>query len=604
MNSGPAPPTGDARMPSHRPPFVSQLEELWARLEKSQRLTIVLLGILVFGALATFAYFMNRVDYQVVYRDMNPEDAQALAARLKEEKRDYLVQGTSILVAGRQSDVDKLRLEIAGSGLARSGRVGYEIFDKNQFGMTDFTEQVNLQRALEGELSRTISSLSEISSARVHLVLSKDSLFEEKKEEAKASVVVGLRRGSELSKSSIAGIRGLVAGAVPGLHTYNVSIVDDEGKLLSQSIGAGDAGRAEIESGVREQLEKEMVAKVISILEPVVGKGKVSANSSIELDFNSTEQTEEMYNPSPQTILSQQKSEERSGGASGASGVPGTQSNIGSSGAQNPVSIPERLRQSEVTNYEVSKTVRHTIQPKGTIRRLSVAVILDHKTTYSKGQDGKVTVVYLPRTKEELAAYRELVLAAVGYDQERGDTVTLENVPFFTDNKPEEEMPPLPWHVRWQVYLLPGMKYVAFLILFVLVYLTLFRPIRKRVLQTMPAGALGPHGHAHAELTETAGQPAAEPPPALTGQAQGEPDAIPGLEPSPLLPQPEELPTEGMFNLEQIDDKLEQELMKEASMLDLGGRKYAIKKNKLIERAKKEPEMVSQLIRTWIQERG
>lgn len=587
-----------------RPAFVNQLHEMWSRLEKSQRFTLVLLGVLVFGALAAFVYFMNRVEYEVLYRDLNPEDAQAIASKLKDEKKDYIVQGTSILVKAAKTEVDKMRLEIAGSGLARSGKVGYEIFDKNQFGMTDFTEQVNLQRALEGELSRTISSLSEVSNARVHLVLPKDSLFEEKKEEAKASVVVALKRNAELSKSGVAGIKGLVAGAVPGLQTYNISIVDDDGRLLSQSIGSGDTGRGEAESSIREQIEKEMVAKVISILEPSVGKGKVSANASVDVDFNSTEQTEETYNPTPQAVLSQQKSEERSGAGASASGVPGTQSNLASSNPQNPASNPERSKQSEVTNYEVSKTVRHTVQPKGSIRRLSVAVILDHKTVYTKDRDGKVVSSSQPRSKEELDAYRELVLAAVGYDQDRGDTVTLENVPFYSENKPEEEKPPLPWHVRWQAYLLPAMKYAAFIILFLLVYLVLFRPIRKRVLQTMPTAALAP---AQVPLLEApAGFPSGPAPKALAGAPRlEEVGAPPAAEPSPLLPLVEETAArEGIFDLDAIDDKIERDFMKEATMVDLGSRKYAILKKKLMDRAKKEPEMISQLIRTWIQEKG
>jgi len=587
-----------------RPAFVSQLHEMWSRLERSQQFTLVLLGILVFGALAAFVYFMNRVEYEVLYRDLNPEDAQAIASKLKDEKKDYIVQGTSILVKAAKTEVDKLRLEIAGSGLARSGKVGYEIFDKNQFGMTDFTEQVNLQRALEGELARTISSLSEVSYARVHLVLPKDSLFEEKKEEAKSSVVVALKRNAELSKSGVAGIKGLVAGAVPGLQTYNVSIVDDEGRLLSQSIGSGDAGRADAESSIREQIEKEMVAKVISILEPSVGKGKVSANASVDVDFNSTEQTEETYNPTPQAVLSQQKSEERSSPGAGASGVPGTQSNLASSNPQNQASNPERSKQSEVTNYEVSKTVRHTVQPKGSIRRLSVAVILDHKTVYTKDREGKVVGSSQPRSKEEINAYRELVLAAVGYDQERGDTVTLENVPFYSENKPEEEKPPLPWHVRWQAYLLPAMKYTAFIILFLLVYLVLFRPIRKRVLQTMPTAALAPaQGHL---LEAPAELPPGAVPKALAGATRPEEVAAPAAaELSPLLPQAEEAAArEGIFDLDAIDDKIERDFMKEATMVDLGSRKYAILKKKLMDRAKKEPEMVSQLIRTWIQEKG
>jgi flagellar M-ring protein FliF len=188
---------------------------------------------------------MNRVEYRLLYRDLNPEVAQAITAKLQEQKKHFIVQGACILVAAPKNEIDKMRLEIAGSGLARSWRVGYEIFDINQFGMTDFTERVNLQRALEGELERTISSLSEISQARVHIVLPKDSVFSENKEDAKARVVLSLKKNAELSKSSVAVIKGLVAGAVPRLHAYNVSIVDDEGRLLSRSIESRDGARSE-----------------------------------------------------------------------------------------------------------------------------------------------------------------------------------------------------------------------------------------------------------------------------------------------------------------------------------------------------------------------
>ncbi len=581
-----------------RASYIKQLAEMWSRLQPMQRLTICVFVALVAIGLCSLVFFMNHVEYEVLYRDLNPEDALAIAAKLKDEKKDYRVQGTSILVAAPQAELDKLRLDVAGSGLARSGRVGYEIFDKNQFGMTDFTEQVNLQRALEGELARTISSLSEISQARVHIVLTKDSLFEEKKEEAKASVAVRLRKNVELSQSSIAGIKGLVAGAVPGLRASNVSIVDDRGQLLSNSVASADEARAEIESGIREQLEKEMVNKVISILEPVVGKGKVHANASIDIDFNSTEQTEESFNPSPAVILSQQKSEERVGGAGSASGVPGTQSNTAGNPTLQPVPStagPERLRQSEVTNYEVSKLVRHTVQPKGSLRRVSVAVILDHKSVYKKGSDGKVTTSYEPRSQADLDAYRELVFAAVGYDKERGDTVTLENVPFYYDERPEEDRPPVPWYVKWQSVLLPAMKYTSFILLFVFVYLILFRPIRKRVYQSI-AGVSGVAREQLAQGSEEGG---------VKSIAAAAVKEVPAGERQPeALPSAEDAASgEAPLSPEDLDTQIEREFMKEAQLLDAGARKYAILRKKLSERAKREPEMVSQLVRSWVHER-
>jgi flagellar M-ring protein FliF len=589
-------------MPGDRNQVLKQLLEIWARLGKSQRITIIVFAAAVFTGLSIMIFLLNRVEYEVLYRDLSPEDAQAIAAKLKEGKKDYQVQGTSILVAGPKSDVDKLRLEIAGSGLARSGRVGYEIFDKNQFGMTDFTEQVNLQRALEGELSRTISSLAEISEARVHLVLPKDSIFEDKKQEAKASVAVRLKKGSELSKSSIAGIKGLIAGAVPGLKPYNVSVVDDEGKLLSQP-PPSDSTLAEAESGIREQIEREMVAKVLSILEPAVGAGKVQAKASVELDFNTTEQTEETFNPTPPAILSQQRSEEKISGAYSPSGVPGNPPATAASGA----SSPDRSRQSETTNYEVSKMVRHTLQPKGSIRRISVAVLLDHRTIQTQGPDGKISSVSKPIPQQDLDAYKELVYAAVGYDKERGDTVTLENVPFYTEFKPTEPEKPIPWYLRltpgaaapapggWPAVMGPALKYVSFIVLFLLVYFILFRPIKKRVFATLEGMAL-PKGQEQSVAQLSEGTPDMALPPAPERAEVAAPGA-------------EQLVAEGpaqgqeVSDVSALDKQIEQEFLNEAQMLGMDGRKFTVIRKRLADRAQKEPEIIAQLIRSWIQER-
>jgi flagellar M-ring protein FliF len=589
-------------MPGNRPNFVNQLNEMWTRLSWSQRLTVLISGILGLVLVGTIMYFMNRVEYKALYRDLNPEDAQAIAAKLKEQKKDYIVeeglQGTAILVAGPKTEIDKLRLDIAGSGLARSGKVGYEIFDKTQFGMTDFTEKVNLQRALEGELSRTISNLSEISQARVHIVLPKDSIFEEKKEDAKASVVVSLKHGAELSKPSVAGIKGVVAGAVPGLNSHNVSIVDDEGRLLSQSVESGDAARADVESGIREQYEKEMSGKVVSILEPLVGKGNVHASASIDMDFNTTEQMEETYNPNPPVILSQQKSEERSGSSSAAAGVPGTQSNMGLTSPLSVGSIPERVRQSETTNYEVNKLVRHTVQPKGSVRRLHVAVILDNKTVTEKAKDGKNTVRSEPRSAKDIEAYRELVLAAVGFNNERGDVVTIENVPFYSESRPEEPQPVTAWYARWysQPYLLPAMKYGSMILLFLLAYLFLFRPVHKRVFEAVSVPAIGP-----GELGETVS--ISDGAKALPGAKQAEELAAASAGTAGSLPAGEPNVQEIAALESASDEQIERELMKEASQVDMGGRKYAAMKKRLVEKAKKDPEMVSQLIRSLLREK-
>jgi flagellar M-ring protein FliF len=573
-------------VPGAKPSFLNQLMTIWSRLQPTQRATIVLSTVLVFAGLATLVFFMNRVEYVVLYRDLNREDAAAVAAKLKELKKDYHASGSDqieIEVAGTTAEIDKLRLDIAGAGLVGSGRVGFEIFDKNQFGMTDFTEQVNYKRALEGELSRTIGSLSEISEARVHLVMPKESLFDDKKEEATASVLVRLKRGKELPKTSIAGIVNLVAGAVQGLPTYNVSVVDSEGRVLSR-LASGDGARSDLETGMQAQLEKELVAKVVSTLEPTVGKGKVLANASVDVDFNSSEQTEETYQPTPPpVILSQHKTEERVGSAGTTAGTPGTRSNQGGDATAAAPNVPDRSRQSELTNYEVSKLVKHTVLPKGTVQRISLAVLLDYKPVYKKGADGKTITSFQEYSKEELDKYRNLVCTAVGFNENRGDAVTLENMPFFTAPAIEEDKTPLPWYIKWQQFLIPGMKYAAFLVLFLLVYLLFIRPVRKRVLQSIgPAQPALPTSQPRQLSDGTAGSQNA-----VAGEVR--------VDTARQLPRPV-----GQTGL--LESDIEEELMRESEAAGAGHRKYDVLKKKIVEHAIKEPEQASQLVRAWIHE--
>jgi flagellar M-ring protein FliF len=578
-----------------KPSFLKQLNVIWNRLQPGQRATIVLFAVIGLAGLAALSYFMNQVDYVVGWRDLNPEDTLAIATKLKELNKKYHVSKdqTTIEVAGSTEEIDNLRIEIAASGLQRSGRIGYEIFDKNQFGMTDFTEQVNYKRALEGELGRTISSLNEVSDARVLLVLPKDSLFDEKKEEAKASVFVRLKNGRELSKSSIAGIVNLVAGAVAGLPTRNISVVDSEGRALSR-VASGDGLRADVENGAQAQIEKDIVAKITGMLEPVVGKGKVHANASVELNFNSAEQTEETYNPTPPpVVLSQQKSEERVGGGAGAIGVPGTRSNDGSTAPMAAGANPDRMRQSELTNYEISKMMRHTILPKGEIKRMSVAVLIDHKTESKKGADGKSVVSFAPRSQEELNRYRTLVQTTIGYNETRGDAVTLENIQFFTEPALETDTTPLPWYVTYQGYLVMAMKYTAFLALFLLGYFLLVRPIRKKVFQSIssvaPALSQGPGGAK--QLGDGKGKAQALPAGNAASAAQGGAPALPAPQNAPFIPST-------------LEYDIEQEMLREAEAAGAGTKKYEVLKRKVIEHANKDPEQVSQLVRSWIHEQA
>jgi len=588
-------------MAVNRPEFMNQMLEMWERLDLRQRITIIAFAALGLVAIVSVVYYANRVEYQTLYRDLNPDDAQAIAARLKEDRRDFRVQGTSILVAAPKEDIDKMRLEFSGAGLGRSGLVGYEIFDKSQFGMTDFTEQINLRRALEGELARTISRLSEVSMSRVHITLPKDSYFEESRERAKASVVLSLKNGAVLSKSSVAGIRGLVAGAVPGLTVQNVSIVDDEGRVLAQSLEAGDVTRNELEMemSVREQLEKDMVAKAIAALEPLVGRRNVQANASVEIDTNTTEQTEELFNPTPQAVVSHQRSEERAGANILDQGIPGTQSNVGMAETSSLLVGPERMRESEITNYEVSRTVRNTVQPKGSIRRLSVAVTLNNKTVVELGENGTATTKLEPYSENELSAYRELVMAAVGYDELRGDVVTLRSAMFYDDVIGQGAPPAGPWYVRLQGqgFFLPLIKYLALLLVFFLIYLIFVHPLRKRVIQAI--GGSDPElPPAEENLLLEAGETPAGELPAAEGASAELPEG--GIESEAES----ELEVEEFDMENATEEQIEDMLMGEEMAMGKGARRYAVIKKMMIEKARRNPEVISQLIRSIMQEKA
>jgi flagellar M-ring protein FliF len=427
---------------------------------------------------------MNRDDYQTLYSDLGSEEASTIVEKLKAQKVPYLVSdsGRSIRVPAER--INELRLQLAGEGLPQGGKIGFEIFDRTNLGMTEFAERVSYKRAMEGELARTILSLKEIGQARVHLVLPKESLFESQSEPTKASVVLKLKTGKQLSQAVISGIVHLVSSAVEGLSPNNVTVVDSNGRLLSESHGSSEEALTATQLELRARTEKELSAKVVNILEPVVGEGRVKADASVLMDFSRREQTEEKYDP--QTVIrSQQRVQEQNQSASAAvAGVPGTKSNSADPGP-NFIPIPANgggsfAKQTETTNYEVSKTVKHTLDPAATIQRLSVAVIVDDAVQIENGKDGAVDRKAVPRSPEDLKKIRDLVTAAVGIDMNRGDVLTVENIAF---EAPQESLgAPEGFFSDWKTLLRPALRYTAFLLLFLLAYFLFFRPVSKRLM--------------------------------------------------------------------------------------------------------------------------
>ena len=397
---------------------------------------------MVVGIVAGSAWWLNAPTYVLLFSDMDAESAQQVVTRLKTAKIPYQLDEGGRGIRVPQDQVDELRLELSAESLPASGRVGFELFDRTPFGATQFLEQVNYRRALEGEIARTLGTISEVSHARVHIAMGKDTLFGEPRP-AKASVVLKLRGSRPPSAATIAGIGNLVASSVEGLRPEAVVILDSYGRPLArpQDDEHDPLGTAQMER--QQRLEREMSARVVALLEPVVGPDRVRVNVAIKLDPKSLEETEESWDPNT-VVRSRQASADQSNGA-GIATVAGARGNAPVSPdspapAQQAIAGPNSSRSSETTNYEVSRTTRHVLQPPGDVARLSVAVILDDDHVTKQNPDGSTQLVRKPRTPEELQKIQALVAAAVGLETDRGDHLTVENVAF--DEPMVEQGPP------------------------------------------------------------------------------------------------------------------------------------------------------------------
>lgn len=387
------------------------------------------IALVAFSLLGFFGFLTARISSSpmaLLYSDLDGHDAGAIIQKLDGMKIPYEVasSGGAIRVPGDQ--VGKLRMMMAAEGLPKGGSIGYEIFDQKEgFGTTSFVQNVNHLRALEGELARTISSMSSIVSARVHLVLPQRELFSHNTQTATASVFLKTRGGA-LNKEQVAAIQNLIAAAVPQLQPNQISIVDDRGNLLARPTADGAAGTSGNQDEMRAAFEQTQARKIEDLLSQTLGFGKVRAQVSADLDFDRVSTSSEIFDPESQVVRSQQNTSENSSVAEGGGTVsitnnmPGGQASGGNAGSN------KSARSEETINYEINKTTRNQVRETGTVRRLSVAVVVDGAT--ETDAEGKQT--YKPRTDDEMEKIKSLVRSAVSFDQTRGDTIEVVNMPF------------------------------------------------------------------------------------------------------------------------------------------------------------------------------
>jgi flagellar M-ring protein FliF len=431
------------------------MKRLLNALSWKQGLSILIVAGAVVAGLVAFSRWNQERDFRPLYSALAPEDAAAILAKVRESGTEFRLSGDGTVVLVPSAKVAELRLQLAAAGIPKSGRIGFELFDKTNFGASDFAEQVNYHRALEGELERSVTSLAEVEQARIHISFPKESIFLEAKQPAKASVLVKLRPGSQLSAQNVAAICQLTASAVEGLVPEAVSVVDMRGNLLNKarrSLAGDDPEPSEAAIEYRQKIEHDVLAKINTTLEPLLGADKFRATASVECDFTSAEQSDETYDPNKSVMVTSQKTEDISGGTT-ATGVPGTPSNLPRPTSRPGAGSNAVTRRTENISYQSSHSVRHMRMPQGTVKHMSVSLLVDSAVRW-EGAGPKAKRIVEPPTQEKLKAIHDLVAGVIGFSAERGDQLIVETLPFEATLNPEPlppaakpaPPPPLPWY--------------------------------------------------------------------------------------------------------------------------------------------------------------
>ncbi len=566
------------------------LPTIFAKLTARQKMFLAAALVLLVSGGFWLSHWNRERDFKPLYSDLAAEDAGAVVAKVRESGVEFRLTENGGTVLVPTSKVAELRLQMAAAGLPKTGRIGFELFDKTNFGTTDFAEQVNYHRALEGELERSITSLAEVEQSRVHLTFAKDSIFTESRQPAKASILVKLRLGAKLSRLNVQAITYLVSSAVEGLDPDSVSVLDMRGNLLNRprhrSADSPDPDDASIE--YRQKIERDLLAKINGTLEPLLGADRFRAAVSVDCDFSSSEQSEELFDPAKSVMVTSQKTEDTSG-TSGPAGVPGTASALPRPATRGTGTALASSRRTENVAYQTSRIVKRTKLPQGDIKRVSASLLLDHVVRW-EGSGAKAKRIVEPVSPERLKAVHDIVAGVIGFRQDRGDQVVVEAQPFEStlawepqaappQPGPQTKLGPLSLNLPpWlnQKMLLIGAGAAAGLLLLLLLALVFLLKRRS-----------GKKNGKNAKATVNGkGKLAA-------GQA------------------PEELPAAPDVK-QQLEAKLAQQAAKR-EMAELEAvaalklpapttKKSEVLARHLTDEAKKDPEVMAQILRTWLSE--
>jgi flagellar M-ring protein FliF len=479
--------------------YLAKAKAYVSGIPKGRLYAYLFLFVAIVGGSVVGLSFLQKESYHTLFAGLSTEDASMIVTKLKEQKIPYVLGLGGNTISVPKDKVYDVRLMLASqNSLPGGGGVGFELFDKTNYGMTEFMQNINYKRAIQGELSRTINQMPEVKASRVHLAIPEKTLFTDKEKDVTASVFLKLKPGKVLSKDQVSGIVQLVSGSIESLKPENVSIIDSSGKILYKS---GEASSPMVLSGqqfeLQRNVEKRLEESIQSLLDKFIPASKSIVRANVDLNLRKVEKVEEEYAPGKSAITSEKKSREKSTSqAPKPGGVPGVASN--SPQVQAATGVPpkqeaalqksnESEREESQISYEVSKSVKKIVEPFGDIKKISLAIVLDGKYERIKGAKGE-EIKYTPRSQKELNDVKNLVARAVGYNEERGDKIEVLNIPFETDSFADEKAV-MEKAERNELVFNMG-KYVFYIAILLSIFLFVVRPIlnmlKKRGGEALP----------------------------------------------------------------------------------------------------------------------
>ena len=550
------------------------METLLQSIRNLGPMRLAIMGAVVIGMVAFFIYLTTRLtapQMALLYADLQGADSSGIASQLAAQNIPFELRAGGAEIHVPSNRVGEIRLQMAGQGLPSGGSIGYELFDKQSgMGSTNFQQNVNLVRALEGELSRTITTIDNVKSARVHLVMPKRELFQRQQTQPSASIFLKMNGANRLDAGQVSAVQHLVAAAVPGLSPQSISIIDAKGELLARGYEGDPNSPAMITQRTDERkraLQNNLSQTIEKLLEKSIGFGKVRAEVTADVDYDRISTNEEVFNPDGQVVLSTQTLEtsnsandKEPAAVTVGNNIPDPNNIAGDGATRNTADS----RIEETVNYAISKKVINQIRDTGIVNRLSVAVLIDGSYAYDDNGD----VVYRARTTEEMDLLMSLVRGAIGYSEARGDVVEVVNMR-FADTEPEPEIPLDLFFGFEKQDLLRIAEMLVLTILAILVILLVVRPLISRAFEALPAaaGALAEGGRLIADQAQLAAGALAAPP----GAGGGDDD-------------------------ESFDDLIDLERVE--------GRVKASSVNKVGEIVEKHPDEALSIVRSWLYQEG